>query len=1606
MSEFDNDQQQLPVELVDRATAMRVVTSDPSAEPVSPAVDIQTEPEDSTMLDIVIQAAYMVPVLGNVMAVGDVARDIVELCDDSPQGESNFENPWLWAILVIDAIGIIPAAGNASRPVRVASREAILAFIRGEGIAIVAQLLWNNAGGDAIEFVSKMQNWVKEQQPLLRRFASSTIGGIEKLVADPVDGAEQLKLIEENPSWWEVDEHGKRIVLQTFDALVHRFGEDQRQQLLGSLRQLKGVTDKMIVVAIDNLMPVLIALGSALIARRNKSGRVDHQGQAVAGASNHSQRGAQKRQSTTDERQPSDTPAGCACGLATSARQSPNPIDYAMGDENLWQTDFRVAGLIDVEWTRYYRSSIDALDDSELGARWNSPYHMRFEQRATGLVFVDGLNRALALEPIAIGEQRFLARESMTLAHPEADSYTLTYLDGSVERYQRVGDPTDAGATHYRLVEQRERDGRALTLSYQQGRLASLADGAELELHFLYSNAGLLERIVRHYPSLEDGAPRHEPEVLARYAHDDQGNLVSHRNARDDQREYHYTHHLLTRYTNLNGVGVNLTWGWPGKAEGALPVAREARCVRNALDDGSEDTRFEYHRELWYTKVTDAQGVVSIYRYNFDNYIESITRPHHPELGSEYWQWNAEMRLVAHTDGEGRMTRYRYDAQGRMTAVTDPLGLTTLVEYNSQGLPTKVTDPEGRVRMTRFDPRGLPVEEIAPTGRKTTFKHNAQGLLEAMTDAAGNTYRYEWNPQGLLLSASDCSNKTTHYHYDHRGHISEVVDAADQRTRYQLDIAGLPASIRHADGATETFTHDGEGNLIRHVDPAGHQTRYRYNAKHQPIERRDPLGQTLSYHYDPLLRLKQLVNQNGDHWDFHYDGGSRLIRERGFDGRTKQYRYDGAGSLESLQEGEQITQFARDPLGRLLSRQTELPGQLPLKTTFGYDPLGRLIRAANDDSETRFYFDDVDNLIAESQQHQLPNGHQMSAVTRHTHDALGNRETTTLPDGQQISWLRYGSGHVLSMALNNEELLGFERDDLHREVRRHQRGRETTSQYDPVGRLISQHSQLQQRGSLQGAAVQVTAGHGKTSAIKRRWQYADNGLLTATDDSLRGTTRYGYDALGRLRQAVSPLREEHFAFDPAGNLVESDRQGTDASDSTQATRWTQERPRDGLDHTPESRVRVDFPNAPKLSSAMGNLLKRYAGTHYHYDTYGNLTRRIEPNGQTWHYQYDAEHRMVEASRYAQAPAAGDNATPLTHARYAYDSMGRRIWKQVTQQGNAPELTAFTWDGDLLQSEEKYQGHLSGMAHAPLLALDVEDPSRSYSTPIAQRQHTLGHLANVIPQRRVSYLFEANSFIPAAKLETRFEAIEQQTGTGQSGYTRYQPSAAELYYFQTDHLGTPLEVADSEGNLVWVGQYRAWGQLERAQDGNGERASTDNPLRFQGQYHDEETGLHYNRFRYYDPAVGRFTTQDPIGLMGGENLYQYAPNPTGWVDPLGLSKCCNDKNKKTSYQGVSRRAALREAKRDAGIPNSQNPVVRYKPLRDGNGKKIINSDGFPVNAREYHYADSDGSSIIIQEHSMGHDKAVPLRGAEPHFNIRPSTNLDTGSVVDTHGHYNF
>ena len=102
------------------------------------------------------------------------------------------------------------------------------------------------------------------------------------------------------------------------------------------------------------------------------------------------------------------------------------------------------------------------------------------------------------------------------------------------------------------------------------------------------------------------------------------------------------------------------------------------------------------------------------------------------------------------------------------------------------------------------------------------------------------------------------------------------------------------------------------------------------------------------------------------------------------------------------------------------------------------------------------------------------------------------------------------------------------------------------------------------------------------------------------------------------------------------------------------------------------------------------------------------------------------------------------------------------------------------------------------------------------------------------------------------------------------------------------------MTDKDGNLLWFGNYTDWGRLKEE---TKVMDSAYQPFRLQNQYYDEENGLHYNLMRYYEPDAGRFVNQDPIGLWGGFNVYQFAPNVQDWVDPLGLMKCHSGKPKK-------------------------------------------------------------------------------------------------------------
>ncbi|HEI2585122.1 TPA: RHS domain-containing protein, partial [Escherichia coli] len=220
-----------------------------------------------------------------------------------------------------------------------------------------------------------------------------------------------------------------------------------------------------------------------------------------------------------------------------------------------------------------------------------------------------------------------------------------------------------------------------------------------------------------------------------------------------------------------------------------------------------------------------------------------------------------------------------------------------------------------------------------------------------------------------------------------------------------------------------------------------------------------------------------------------------------------------------------------------------------------------------------------------------------------------------------------------------------------------------------------------------------------------------------------------------------------------------------------------------------------------------------------------------------HYRYDEFGQTVEKEgrsgtqsyRYDAEHRMVEVTTARGTYRYVYDALGRRTEKQhISPDGKPYNRTTFLWDGMRLAQESRPEG--TGSLYI------YRDPG---------------------------------SYEPLARVDK----------AGKEGPNR-------ILYFHTDVNGAPEEMTDSDGKIVWETGYQVWGKTIQEKDHGG----VEQNLRYQGQYLDRETGLHYNLHRYYDPDVGRFIVTDPIGLRGGLNLYRYAPNPLSWIDPLGLFGC--------------------------------------------------------------------------------------------------------------------
>ena len=914
-----------------------------------------------------------------------------------------------------------------------------------------------------------------------------------------------------------------------------------------------------------------------------------------------------------------------------------------------------------------------------------------------------------------------------------------------------------------------------------------------------------------------------------------------------------------------------------------------------------------------------------------------VIRSYQPDGSqSEQHYDDATGRLVQSTDAAGATTHYRYDDWGRLTeiqqadgshqryqypepqdspltcdspsAIEDPRGGTKSLGYTSAGQLQSYTDCSGHSSHYRYDRFGDLIEATNALGERQRHERDAQGRITATQLANGQVERYHYNSRGQLVrieptTASEASGNTAQppsaieLAYDLWGRLT-------QRTHgglglgFSYDIAGRLTHITNENAAQSHFAWDAMDRLVQEVGFDTRLQRYAWDAAGQLTAASDGNARyqnTTQYQWDDAGRLKERT----------------LPATATTPAQTHRYQWDKAGRLEKAS----VYQHPRDLVTNLATQPdinpdtaTYLQSQIELQR----DTLGRL------STETQRLYRPGPNG-----QPEVEFEHSIS----HQFDALGNRQASVLQGAGQIDWQLYGSGHVHGLLHNGASLVDIERDGLHRETQRSLHGPnpnpnpssalQIQRQWDSLGRLQSIHTQ----GLGAGATPQPLIGQ----LSQRRYHYDALGQLAGIQMSDQ-TMRYGYDAAGRLRGAASSLTPQapqtitRWNIDPAGNRLPApsqDSQGPGIDWAAQVhAHWQQEH--FNLLGQEQAAPQTHGP----VTRWADNRIGYSADAVWRYDACGNRVEQLGQDGRRLILGYDGGHQLSEVT--TQGPSIGDGQEQPVQAstsRYTYDALGRRL-KKHSEQGKGQTTTTITthyfgWDGDRLvhtehidaqQPQHRQISHtvyepgsftplvrLSTTANGPQAKPHALELAMQDGDDEEERQQVQDMLAGMPSDMRdmmdKSLRQAMRDGLPPS-MQAMFGADESQNMAQRLSSMREQlenqeqgKAPIQVHYYHCDHLGTPLALTDQQGNIAWAAKLDPWGNVEEEYNPN----HIDQPIRLPGQHHDRETGLYYNRHRYYDPKLGGYINQDPIGWRGGISFYGYPVNPNLGIDPLGLEE---------------------------------------------------------------------------------------------------------------------
>jgi RHS repeat-associated protein len=807
-----------------------------------------------------------------------------------------------------------------------------------------------------------------------------------------------------------------------------------------------------------------------------------------------------------------------------------------------------------------------------------------------------------------------------------------------------------------------------------------------------------------------------------------------------------------------------------------------------------------------------------------------------------------------------------------LSSISDPNGNTITLTRNPGNIKqfTAITDPVGRQLILTWDPSlDGPITSITdPLGRTLTYTYS-NGYLTNFTDANGGVWQYGYDNLGNLISVTDPRPVVVEQNtFDGNGRVISQIEADGSSASMSYTLTNPTDGMSPVESATETdqlgnvwaYTFNQQGYTTLVTDPTGNSRTFTRSPANELLAMAgpgtcdgvcgDPTQGDLTFTYDGNGNLLTRTDSLNNTYAYTYDPVySHVLTAQDPVGNTAQYQYDSFGNLveymdprgdiTTIQIGVNglpvsttdpmgdTTTFEFDNFGNLVS-VTDALGEI---TTFNYDPVSRLVQMTDPTgARNSWAWDRLDRLTSQTN----ANG----GVTSYTYDKVNNLLTLTDPRGGLSQYFYDNLSRVVQHIdpLQRSETFGYDPlSNLIQHIDR--RGQTSTFGYDPIYRLTTE--------------TYVDANVTRT--------YDAYSHPTQVVDTQGGTFGFTWDTAGRLLQSAAPAGSVTYVRDSDGRPTSRQVSGQTA-------------------------VSYQYDQASNLTQA----LLGAAYVNMTYDSRNSLSTVARSNGLSSAYAYDQLDRVLSI-----AHQAGNNV--LSSFSYTYDSAGNRsgatsspaqalITKAATgvfdasNEVNTFRGQTYTYDNNGNRLTQVANGEATSYAWDGRNRLEsITLPSGTVTTFTYDFNRNLTQ--TVTGSAATSYVLDDWTNV-AAIYGGAAGTLSLLTGQSIDSHYATVNSSGQAQFALPDALNSVVANSGASATLSGTNLYEPFGQTTST--------GTSFPFAFTGRV-PVAGGAYYYRNRYYDPAVGRFLSEDPIGLAGGDNnFYRYAGNsPLGHDDPYGL-----------------------------------------------------------------------------------------------------------------------